>query len=144
MKKVMCRGHICKVGLCNKKIKIYWTIKGLIILFIKFQFSIRCNQTFKPLCISTSNIYLNLSLNPNDLRPHHLYDPNAFVSSPIRFMTPVIYIAEVSMHPIKLGPSLRTRQAWKPLVYLSGDLRHFCHSLDVLADKADVHTKEKS
>ncbi len=55
-----------KVDLCNKKTKIYRTIKGLIILFIKLQFSIKCNQAFRPLRISTSkhlpqplNIYLN-------------------------------------------------------------------------------------
>ncbi len=34
------------VGLYNKKTNIYQTIKGLIILFIKLQFSIRCNQAF--------------------------------------------------------------------------------------------------
>ena len=45
------------------KTKIYWTIKGLIILFIKFQFSVKCNQAFKLLHISTSNNYLNLNLN---------------------------------------------------------------------------------
>ncbi len=41
--KVICRGHMQKVGLYNKKTKIYQTIKGLIILFIKLQFSIKCN-----------------------------------------------------------------------------------------------------
>ncbi len=30
-------------------------------------FSIRCNQSFRPLRTSTSNIYLNFSLNPNGL-----------------------------------------------------------------------------
>ncbi len=50
--------------------KIHRTIKGLIILFIKVQFSIRCNQAFRPLRTSNSRhlpqtqiIYLNLSLN---------------------------------------------------------------------------------
>ncbi len=43
--------------------KIYRTIEGLIILFIKLQFSIRCNQAFRPLRTLTSNIYLNLNLN---------------------------------------------------------------------------------
>ena len=43
-----------KIDLYNKKTKIYQTIKDLIILFIKLQFSIRCNQTFKPLYTSTS------------------------------------------------------------------------------------------
>ena len=32
-----------KVGLCKMKTKIYQTIKGLIILFIKLQSSIRYN-----------------------------------------------------------------------------------------------------
>ncbi len=68
-----------KVSLCNKKTKIYQTIKGLIILFIKFQFSIKCNQAFRPLHTSTSNIYLNLSLNPNGLVTYII--PDAFVSS---------------------------------------------------------------
>ena len=36
------------------KTKIDQTIKGLIILFIKLQFSIRCNQAFRPLHISNS------------------------------------------------------------------------------------------
>ncbi len=77
----MCRGHVRKIGLCNKKTKIYQTIKGLIILFIKLQFSIKRNQAFRLLRTSTSNIYLNLSLNPNGLMPRHLHHPNAFVSS---------------------------------------------------------------
>ncbi len=42
-----------KVGLYNKKTKIYQTIKGLIILFIKLQFSIRYNQAWRPLRTST-------------------------------------------------------------------------------------------
>ncbi len=54
MKKVTYRGHMWKVGLCNKKIKIYQIIKGLIILFIKLQFSIRYNQAFRLLRTSTS------------------------------------------------------------------------------------------
>ncbi len=64
----MCKGHIWvyvkgKSCIIRRKTKIYQTIKGLIILFIKLQFSIRCNQAFKPLCTSTSNIYLNIYLN---------------------------------------------------------------------------------
>ncbi len=102
-----------KVGLCNKKIKIYQTIKGLIILFIKFQFSIRYNQVFRPLCISTSNvylnIYLNLRLNPNDLIIYII--PNTFLWSLIRLMTPDIHTTEVSMHPIKVRSKF---------IYLSG------------------------
>ncbi len=67
MKKVTCRGHVWKIDLYNKKTKIYQIIKGLIILFIKLQFSIRYNQAFRPLHTSTSNIYLNFSLNLNGL-----------------------------------------------------------------------------
>ncbi len=72
-----------KVDLCIWKTKIYRTIEGLIILFIKLQFSIRCNQAFRSLRTSTSNIYLNLSLNSQ--RPTglvtciilmHLYHPD--------------------------------------------------------------------
>ncbi len=37
----------------RRKTKIYQTIKGLIILFIKLQFSIRCNQAFKLLRTTT-------------------------------------------------------------------------------------------
>ncbi len=48
----------------KKKTKIYQTIKGLIILFIKFQFSIRCNQPFRPIA------YLNLQHQP---QPHIIY-----------------------------------------------------------------------
>ncbi len=61
--KVTCKGHVRKVGLYNKKTKIYQTIKGLIILFIKLQFSIRCNQVFRLLRTSISNLNLNLNLN---------------------------------------------------------------------------------
>ncbi len=48
------------------KTKIYQTIKGLIILFIKLQFFNQVQQAFKLLYTSISNIDLNLSLNPND------------------------------------------------------------------------------
>ncbi len=65
--KVTCRGHVQKVVLYNKKTKIYRTIKGLIILFIKLQFSIRCNQAFRSLRTSTFNIYLNIYFNLNGL-----------------------------------------------------------------------------
>ena len=65
-----------KIGLYNKKTKIYQTIKRLIILLIKLQFFIRCNQTFKLLrtSISTStSIPMALSLASY---PMHLYYPN--------------------------------------------------------------------
>ncbi len=111
--KIMCKSHVRKVSLYNKKIKIYQTIKGLIFLFIKLQFSIRCNQAFRPLCTSTFNvylnIYLNLSLNPNGLITCIILD--GFVSSSIRLMTSDVYIAEISRYPIKV----RTRPT-----YLSG------------------------
>ncbi len=73
-----------KVGLWNMKTKIYQTIKGLIILFIKLQFSNQVQQAFRLLRISTSNIDLNLSLNSNGLIICII--PDAFVSSLIHFM----------------------------------------------------------
>ncbi len=108
----MC-GCRSKIGLCNKKTKIYQTIKGLIILFIKLQFSIKCNQAFRSLHTLTSNIYLNiylnLSLNPNGLVTYII--PDAFVSSPIRLITPDVHTIEVFIYPIKV----RSRP-----MYLSG------------------------
>ena len=82
-----------KVSLLKKKTKIYWTIKGLIILFIKLQFfifSTRYNQAFKPLHTSTSNIYLNLNLNPNSLVISII--PNIFVSSPLCIIIPDVHL----------------------------------------------------
>ncbi len=59
-----------KSGIIRRKTKIYQTIKGLTILFIKLQFSVRCNQAFGPLRTTIFQhlpqpqiIYLNLSLN---------------------------------------------------------------------------------
>ncbi len=69
--KVTCRDYVQKIGLCNKTTKIYRTIKSLIILFIKLLFSIRCNQAFRPLRISTSK-YLPQP-QPQYQRPHHLH-----------------------------------------------------------------------
>ena len=66
------------------KAKIYRTIKGLIILFIKLQFSNQVQQAFKPLHTSTFNLDLNLSLNPNGLVTCII--PDTFVSSPIRLV----------------------------------------------------------
>ncbi len=117
-----------KVGLCNKKTKIYRTIKGLIILFNKLQFSIRCNQAFKPLHTSTSNIYLNLSLNLNGLVtciiPIRLYHPDTPHDSR-RTLSRILYPFTTS------GPGLRTCQAWGSLVYLPGGLCHFSQCPDV-------------
>ncbi len=107
--KVMCKGHVRKISLCNKKTKIYQTIKGLIILIINLQFSIRCNQAFRPLRTSTFNVYLNIYLYLNCLVTCIISD--AFVSSSICLMTPNIHIAEISIYPIKV----RSR-----LMYLSG------------------------
>ena len=50
-----------KIGQLKVKTKIYQTIKGLIILFIKLQFSHQMEQAFRPLCISTSNFNLNFN-----------------------------------------------------------------------------------
>ncbi len=70
------KGKSCVI---RRKTKIYQTIKGLIILFSKLQFLIKCNQAFRLLRPSTSNIYLNLNLNLNGLITCII--PNAFVSS---------------------------------------------------------------
>ncbi len=61
------------------KTKIYRTIQGLIILFIKLQFSNQVQQAFRPLYILTSNLNLNLSLNCNGLIIYII--PNVFLSS---------------------------------------------------------------
>ncbi len=149
--KVTYRGHVEKVDLCNKKTKIYQTIEGLIILFIKLQFSIRCNHAFRLLRTSTSkhlpqlpNIYLNLSLNPNGLMasllassPMHSYHPQ-YASW---FQT---YTQQRSLYLIKSGSGLRTRQGWELLVYPPRDFCHSCHCFDIPEDKTDVRIKEKS
>ncbi len=130
-----------KVGLYNNKTKIFRTIKGLIILFIKIQFSLKCNQAFRPFRTSISNIYLKLSLNPNGFVTCII--SNAFVSSPIYLMILDIYLQR-SLHPIKSGPSLCTCQAFGPLVY---PLEGFCpsrHWPDISDNKTDIRTKEKS
>ncbi len=93
-----------KVGLYNKKTKIYQTIKGLIILFIKLQFSIRWNQTSKLLHTSTSKYLLQhlpqhlLQPQPQSQRPDGLITciiSDKFVSSPIRLMIPDVHTVEV-------------------------------------------------
>ena len=124
------------------KTKIYQTIKGLIILFIKLQFSIRYNQAFKPLRTLTSNIYLNLSLNSNGFVSCII--PNVFILSLIHFMILDVYLQRFLCIQSKLGPDLRICQAWRPVVY---PLRGFCYPhqyLDVIIDnKTDVRTREK-
>ena len=104
-------GKRWKIGLCNKKTKIYQTIKGLIILFIKPQFFIRYNQAFRLLRISTSKylpqsqiIYLNLSFNSYNFITCII--PNIFVSSLIYLMIPDMHLQR-SLHLIKLSPGLR-------------------------------------
>ncbi len=71
------------------KTKIYKTIKGLIILFIKLQFYNQVQQAFRPLRISTSNIKLNLSFNLNGFITYII--SNTFVSFLICLMIPNIY-----------------------------------------------------
>ena len=125
------------------KTKIYQTIKGLIILFIKLQSSIKCNQTFKLLRISTFNIYLNFSLNPNDLITWII--SNIFVSSPICLMILDVYLQKFLCIQSESNPGLRTCQAWEPLVYPPGGLYHFRQCPDiVMGNKADIHTRKKS
>ena len=142
-------GKRWKVGLCNNKTKIYQTIKGLIILFIKLQFSIRCYQAFRPLHTSISKhlpqtqiIYLNLSLNPNNLVTCII--PNAFLSFSIWLMILDVYLQK-SLHLIKSSLSLCTCQAWGPLVYSP---KAFCHSHQypniVMGNEANVCTRKNS
>ncbi len=141
MKKVMYKGHVWKVGLYNKKTKIYWTIKGLIILFIKLQFSIKCNQAFRPFCTWTSNIYLKLNLNPNSLIIYII--PNIFVSLKY-LMTPDVHITEVFIHLFKSDLGLHICQALRLLVYLLGGFRHSHYCFDVLEDQVNIRIREKS
>ncbi len=136
-----------KVDLYNKKIKIYQTINGLIILFIKPQFSIRCNQAFRPLYTSNFNIYLKLNFNPNGRVTYII--PDIFVSYryvciiPIRLMISDVYLAEVSIHPIKSGPDLRTCKAWKPLVYPLGGFGHSSQYPDIYRRQSwQLHKRE--
>ena len=103
--------------------KIYPTIKSLNILFIKLQFSITYNQAFRPLRTSSSNIYINLSLNPNGLVIFII--ANIFISSLIYLMIPDMH-PQRFLPPIKLGPGLQTYQAWGPLVYPPESLCYFC------------------
>ena len=131
------------MGLCNKKTKIYQTIEGLIMLFIKLQFAIRYNQAFRLLRTLTFNIYLNLSLNPNGFVTCIIF--NAFVSSPIHLMIPDVHLQRSLCIQLESGPGLRIYQAWEPLVYPP---KGFCHShqcLDVvMKDEANVCIREKS
>ena len=132
-----------KVGLYNKKIKIYQTIKGLIILFIKLQFFIRCNQAFKPLRTLTSNIYLNLSFISNSFITYIISD--IFVSSPIHFMIPDMHLQRSLYIQSKLGSGLRCCQTWEPLVYLPEDLHYSRQCPDVVIEnEANICTKKKS
>ncbi len=129
-----------KVGLCNNKTEIFRTIKSQIVLFIKLQFSIKCNQTLRLLHISNSNIYLKLSVNPNGFVTCII--SNAFVSSPICLMILDIYLLR-SLHLIKSGPGLYTCQAFGPLVY---PLEGFCssrHWPDIPDNKTDIRIKKK-
>ncbi len=71
------------------KTKIYQTIKGLIILFIKLQFSNQLQQAFILFRISKSNLDLNLSLNSDGFVTYIILD--AFVSSWIHLITPDLY-----------------------------------------------------
>ncbi len=89
----------------------------MIIVFIKLQFSIRCNQAFRPLRTSTSNIDLNLSLNsqrPTGLVTYiilmHLYHPDTSHDSKRT-------LADVS-DLIKSGPGLRTSSGLEAIGFL--------------------------
>ena len=124
------------------KTKIYQTIKSLNILFIKLQFSIRCNQAFRPLRTSTSNIYLNLSLNPNGLVACII--PDAFISSPIRLMIPDVHLQRslcIQSSQVQAYVLVRPGGHWsthqEAFVIL-------VNALTFIEDEADVRRREKS
>ena len=123
------------------KTKIYQTIKGLIILFIKLQFSIRCNQVFRSLHTSTFNIYLNFSLNLNGLVTCII--SNAFVSSPIRLMIPDVHLQRflcIQSNQVQVYILIRPEGHWfthqEAFVIL-------VNVLIFLEDKVDICIKEK-
>ena len=125
------------------KTKIYWTIKGLIILFIKFRFFIRCNQAFKLLHTSISNIYLNLSLNPNGFITYIISD--TFVSSPIYCMIPDMHLqrflciksSQIQTYVFTIKPEGHWSIYQEAFVIL-------INALMFIEDKVDVYTREKS
>ncbi len=131
-----------KIGLYNKKTKIYQTIKGLIILFIKLQFSNQVQQAFRPLRTSTSNIYLNVSLNPNDLITYII--PNTFVSSPIHLIIPNVHQQKfLFIHTSQVQAYVLVRPEGHWSTYQEAFVI-LVHALTFIEDKADVRTREKS
>ncbi len=107
----MCKDHVQEIGLYDKKTKIYQTIEGLIILFIKLQFSIRCNQAFRPLCILISK-YLP-QFQPQSQWPDGLVTciiSDVFVLFSIHLMISDVHIAEISA-----SNQVRSRPTYLPL-----------------------------
>ncbi len=99
-----------KIGQLNIKTKIYPTIEGLIILFIKLQLSNQMYQAFRPLCTSTSNLDLKLSLNlialSFVLSPIHLYYPQyaSFLTSDLAYTRKGFYASnQVKCKPMYLS-----------------------------------------
>ncbi len=149
--KVTYRGHIWKVGLGMKKTQIYQTIEGLIILFIKLQFSIRCNQAFGPIAYLNLQhltqpqiIYLNLSLNSQ--RPTglvtciilmHSYYPDTSHDSR-RAPAEVSASDQVRSRPMYSLGLGATWSATKEAFVI------FIRYSDFPEDEADVCTREKS
>ncbi len=112
------------------------------ILFIKLEFSIRCNSAFRLLCTSNSNIYFNLNLNPNRLVTCIIL--NAFVSSLIRLMIPDIY--QQRSLCIQLG-QVQAYVFVRPEGHWSTHQEAFVilvNALTFIEDKADICTKKKS
>ncbi len=72
---VTCKRFVCVI----KRLKYIKLPKASSFYLLSFSFLIKCNQAFKLLCISTSDIYLNFSLNPNSLVTCII--PDAFISS---------------------------------------------------------------
>ena len=95
-----------KVGLYNKKTKIYQTIKRPDHSIYQALVLYQVQSGLQAIA------YSNLSLLPNGLVACIISD--VFVSSPIRFMTPDIPVQKSLRIQSKSGPDLHTcRQVWK-------------------------------
>ncbi len=138
----MCGAYVWKIGQWNIKTKIYWTIKGLIILFIKLQFSNQMQQAYRLLHTLTSNLNLKLSLNPNGFVICIIF--NAFILSPIY----LIHNFRPSLHKQRsLYIQSSLVQAYilvKPGGHWSIHQKTFVILVNVLTNKADICTREKS
>ena len=122
------------------KNKLYQTITGSIILFIKLQLLDQIQQVFRPLYILTSNLNLNLSFNPNGLIIYII--PNIFVSSSIR----LIFNSRSCLQQQK-SLCIQSSQAQAHIFIMSGGYwiiyqKVFVILANTLTDKADIHIRE--